>query len=83
MQEEDLSGKVWSTHSARSADTLMKAKKLSRVVAILVRSVTSQSCYRSCRYPYTLVCLSCPSRARHHHQEAKNAVAVRKSRQNF
>ena len=47
-------------------------KKLSRIVAILVRSVTSQSCYSRYRYPYTLVCLFCLSRARHHHQEARN-----------
>ena len=37
--------------------TKMKAKKLLRILAILVRSVTSQSFYRSYRYPYTLVCL--------------------------
>ena len=31
-------------HGARSVDTMKKAKKLLRIVAILVRSLTSQSC---------------------------------------
>ena len=65
-----------------------EAKKPSRIVAILVlRSVTGQPCYRSYRYPYTLVLLKwshcrlfCPSRA---HWEAKKAAVVRKSCQNF
>ena len=81
---------LWLSHEARvpaycqvSRYTTMKAKKLSRIVAILVRSVTSQSCCRSYRYPYTLVCLFCPLRTCNHNQEARNAVVVRKSHQNF
>ena len=42
-----------------------------------------QSCYRIYRYPYTLVGLFRSSWACHHHEEARKAVVVRNSHQNF
>ena len=63
-------------HKKKSQEPF-EAKRHSKIVAIFVlRSVTSQSCYRSYRYPYTIVllrrshhCLFCPPRAPQENQE--------------